>query len=69
MDDSSLLGMYEKVRGLFKAGKMSEAEELLQQCIDKSRVSSREFMETLLDEFEEQEVKDVLVRLYSWNYV
>ncbi|MHA2141791.1 MAG: hypothetical protein ACXADC_07000 [Candidatus Thorarchaeota archaeon] len=68
MDDSTLL-KFEHVRELFKGGKMTEAEELLQQCIDEYRVSSREFMETLLKEFSEQEVKDVLVRLYSWNYV
>jgi hypothetical protein len=69
MDESEFISYQEEVRLLFNNERYEEAEAILQKCIDAFRVKSREFMETLLDEYEDQNVKDTLVHLYFWNYI
>jgi acetyl-CoA carboxylase beta subunit len=69
MSDSELVAKFEKVRTLLRGGDLEDAEEVLQECIDRARVSTREFMEGLLDEFPEREIRSMLARLYWWNYI
>ncbi|MHA2423394.1 MAG: hypothetical protein ACXAEF_01290 [Candidatus Thorarchaeota archaeon] len=57
------------VENLFNNGKYDEAIELLQECINSSRLESKEFMESLRDSTKDQEILDKLQYMYFMNFV
>ncbi len=69
MDRRDVSSNLAKVEALFNERRHDEAMELLQTCINTSRLESKEFMEYLRDSTKDSEILDRLVYMYSMNFV
>jgi len=69
MDRQDVAANLLNVEALFNDGKYDDAIDLLQECINTSRVESKEFMERLRDSTKEPEVLDKLQYMYFMNFV
>lgn len=59
----------ERVEDLFNNGLLDEAIDLLQLCINASRLESKDFMERLRDSTEDPDILDKLQYMYFLNFV
>ena len=69
MDREAVAANLAKVESLFDKGSYEKAIDLLQQCIDASRLESKEFMERLRNSTRNPEKLDKLVYMYFLNFV
>ncbi len=69
MDRKDVASNLVKVEELFNDGQCDDATDLLQECINASRLESKEFMERLKDETKDPQVMDSLQHMYFLNFV
>ncbi len=69
LDREDVASNLTRVADLFKAEKYEEAMDLLQECINTSRIESKEFMERLKDETKDREILSSLTHMYFLNFI
>ncbi|MDF1539955.1 MAG: hypothetical protein P1Q69_13745 [Candidatus Thorarchaeota archaeon] len=69
MEKQEVTSAWERVENFFDSGEYEAAIDLLQECINTSRVESKEFMESLRDSTKDAETLDKLQYMYFLNFV
>ena len=69
MNETDIESKLLEMSTLFRTKKYDEAETLLQECIDTSRVFTKHFIMELIDSTDDPEVKERVTKLYFLNYL
>ena len=59
----------DRVQELYSKGEIEDAEILLQKCINKARLLTHDFMKQIVDESNDESIKDSVLKLHFLNYV